>query len=1582
MTSSMLSGDRRWASARRGAMTVLGKVPKPINLPSQRLENHGMDPSVEIVPKGTLSWGSRSSSASNAWGTSSLSPNTDGGTTSPSYLSGHISSGSGTRPSTAGSEKSHEPAASAWGPNSRPSSASGVLTSNQTSLASLRPRSAEPRPGSSQLSRFAEHSEHPVAWNAPGTAEKLGVTSSKNEGFSLTSGDFPTLGSEKDNSGKNAESQDHSAYSRPGSSSGGGVAKETTGTSVVGDISVNASVKSGTGNSWKRENPSYNEDGGRPGMEKWQGNPQPYPGASVPPQHYDAWHGGPVHPQGGPVPHPQGGVWFRGPPGGPPFGAQVPPGGFPMEPFPYYPPQIPAAALANPQPVPPTGAGPRGHHPKNGEMYRPHMPEAYIRPGMPIRPGFYPGPVAFEGYYGSPMGYCNSNERDVPFVGMPAGPPVYNRYPSQSAPEPGRPSGYGPTSQTGLPEKIASGHPHDTRGPYKVLLKQHDGWDRRNEEQRSEVAVTTNASCLESEDQPRALSLENDWRSDRRKEGERDRRSERPASQNSDRGASSARVKVKSPESLGNMRAADAIPVKKLETEACGTQDIAQTLSAKDPSLIQKIEGLNAKARVSDGRGDTASVSIREEQRKTFQVNPKSNSSVNETGSGSATEIINSSHEVSSGISVSRGPAHGMHGKSDNRGRGRFNNQEGDGWGKKSLVSEPTSVVSTANSKVPSNVHVHDHLASMEATEKSGSYPQGRREDDSLTPMFDPNDSEAQRAKMKELAKQRTKQLQEEEEERTRRQMAKARAKLEELNRRTQVVDGSNQKFENSSSGDVQSKQEESQTSGEPLVAGRKYDPQVPAFGSNLNAVEQIKECISVEVAESTVPSIELPSERPKSAYKEEPIFMHDQPVPLQQQVTIANTAHHNTASQAHDNSISRQKQAPKQKQNTRLEKKSIGKNTSTSMTDTPNSQTDTVVNVSSSGGVGATSTALSTESSLTANSGGVGATSTALSTESSLTANSSAILESSSHPRKKNNRSGKNKQRAENSSSVAAISSSISNDTNHANTTIETGKPNVPNVDLDPSSVQSQTFSRDAYQSMEQHLSLPNEESQGRLSGQWKPQHSRRMPRNSQAIRHSEKFQSSDAVMWAPVRSQNKTDVTDDATPKTEAEAVSAVKSDHQVQNNSRNKRAEMERYVPKPVAKEMAHQGSTQQAMVSVVHQTAINENIRGADSGPPQGVENSQPSAAVGKAGFAIESRNGSSRQNKQVKAHGSWRQRGSTEPTNTQGFHEEPSYTSNVGQSDIVSVTEQPKNSDDWNDGWNMPDEPNTVVPVSASIAVKEQGIPGRRKQHPFKGQKTVANNHDHEQKKNYRGDADRIYTKSSASEMSQTELPSASKENQAVGERAIPHWQPKSQAFAANNHRGNRATGPQGAEPLSPTTDKDTTEHLAQHRHDQYKSERNNAGEGQNRRERKTTHKGRPGSPSHGPVSPVELAPPSMDARQEHQFQTGFRRNGNQNNRFSRGQESRGDWNYSGHDGRQQNPPANRDRQRHSSHLEYQPVGPYNSSDKFNNSEGPREGAQNSGGGRVKERVQGHSKRSGGNFHGRQSGTIRVVPDME
>ena len=87
------------------------------------------------------------------------------------------------------------------------------------------------------------------------------------------------------------------------------------------------------------------------------------------------------------------------------------------------------------------------------------------------------------------MGYCNSNEREMPFMGMAAGrPSVYNRYSGQGAPEPGnshgRSSGYGSTNQSLTGEQVESGHPQDIRGPYKVLLKLHDGWDKKNDEHR------------------------------------------------------------------------------------------------------------------------------------------------------------------------------------------------------------------------------------------------------------------------------------------------------------------------------------------------------------------------------------------------------------------------------------------------------------------------------------------------------------------------------------------------------------------------------------------------------------------------------------------------------------------------------------------------------------------------------------------------------------------------------------------------------------------------------------------------------------------------------------------------------------------------------------------------------------------------------------------------------------------------------------------------------------------------------------------------------------------------------------------
>ncbi|KAK4844510.1 hypothetical protein QYF36_021102 [Acer negundo] len=1608
MTSSMLTGDRRWASSRRGGMTVLGKVtvPKPINLPSQKLENHGLDPNVEIVPKGTLSWGSKSSSSSNPWGSSTLSPNAADGTGSPSHLSGRPSSGgSGTRPSTGSSDRAHEPIGNAWSSSSRPSSASGALSSNQTSVASLRPRSAEPRPGSSQLSRFAEPaSENSVAWSSAGTAEKLGVTSSKKDGFSLASGDFPTLGSEKDNAGKNTDSQDHGSHGRPGSSSGGvAPVKDRIGTSLAGDVSVNENVKSGNTDSWRREGNPYNEDGVRPNVDKWQADlpgPQPYPNAGMPPQHYDAWHGHPINN------HP-GGVWYRGPPPGPPYGSPVPPGGFPMEPFHFYRPQIPPAALGNPQPGPPPGAGPRAHHPKTGDMYRPPLHDAYMRPGMPIRPGFYPGPVPYEGYYGPPMGYRNSNERDIPFMGVAAGPPAYNRYSSQNAHDSGnshnRSSGYGPNGKGLATEQVESNHPVDARGPFRVLLKQHDGWDGKDGEQKWEETHKTNAPFIEKGDQSRTSPRKNDWRGDYRKDevgltkkvlGEE---ASFPTSDHE--GASSVPVKVKSPKNKGNAKAFDDISVKVAGHVAAATSEIPA--APRDSSLIQKIEGLNAKARASDGRHDVLSVSSREEQKNKSQVfNAEANHSTNEAATGSvyfgrnhATRINNTAacevgvstgdkgieSTAASGTIVSRRSIHGMHGATDHRGKGRFNALEVDGWRKKSSGADSASLVSAAHSE-SSNIQVQDQI-SEDTSEKSGSYSQGKDGGESTPPMLDTGDSQAQRVTMRELAKQRVKQRQKEEEERARDQKAKALAKLEDLNRRTQAVEGLTQKSEVSCG--IQNKQDEYQCLAESTMVANKSGTSSSLLVCNSN-VAQISYSGTSIVEKSTVLSNEPLIERPKSAHKE-PLGMHkiNESLTVKHDGNDADAVHRNNTSQVFDGSAVKHKRVGyKQKQNTLSEKNTTEKLITAGATDALKGHTDVTANGASSHEVVANETAANCES--------------------SLPVNPNVVTESSMHQRKRNNRGGKKlKMEEASSATTAALPSVASAETNVKNTSGLSGEIKATESKLDPISVSSLTESKDAKQSSEQRLSSPNEENHGRANNQWKSQQSRRMPRSGQTSKTGEKFNAGDTAIWAPVQTQNKAEVTGEAGQKSVVEA-SSVKSDHQVQNNSRNKRAEMVRYtLKKPVAKEMAQQGSNQQhLMVPSVDQTTSNEIVGRTDAGS-LGLEYIEHARfASGKVGVATESRNGDSRQNKQGKVHGSWRQRTSSDSTIVQGLQDGQSSNAsrNLQKSiehqqpqkpDVSSGKEQPKYSDDWgvSDGWNMPEIPDSAVPHTVPV-VKDQEATARGKRHQFKGHKGAGSNLDHDHKKINSGDTDKIHVPSSVPipEMSHTEVLSASKENRAFGDRSTSHWQPKSPAFSASNQRGSRPNSGQNvvadvvrgnrkdsipqAVPPPTQPEKETNEGVAQPHRGQSATqteveETQYFGHQESKRERKMTSvKGRPHSPNQGPGSMVETTPQSnMDIqheRHEQRSSSGFRRNGNQNSRFGRGNESRGDWSSSGQDNKQHNQPINRERQRQNSHYEYQPVGPYNNN-RGNNYEGAKDGPNNASG-RYRERGQPHPRR--------------------
>ncbi|KAG8652574.1 hypothetical protein MANES_06G107300v8 [Manihot esculenta] len=1605
MTSSMLNGERRWASGRRSGMTVLGKVavPKPINLPSQRLENHGVDPNVEIVPKGTHSWGSRSSSsASNAWGSCSLSLNDDGGTGSPSHLSGRPSSGgSSTRPSTASSEKAREPIVSAWGTTSRPSSSSGALPSNQTSHAALRPRSAETRPGSSQLSRFAEHlSDNSVAWHAMGTADKLGVTSSKNDGFSLTSGDFPSLGSEKDNSGKNLDSQ---------GSSSAGVASRKEGTEdSAGDVSAHANVKSGAEGSWRREN-VYGEDGARPSVEKWNADFQPYPNSSIPPQHYDVWRGPPVNN------HP-GAVWGRGPPGCPPFRSPVAPGGFPMEPFPYYHPQIPPPALANPQAVPPPGAGPRGPHPKNGDLYRPHMHDAYMHPNMPLRPSFYPGPVPYEGYYGPPIPYCNPNERDVPFMGMAMGPATYNRYHGQSIPDPGnshgRTSGYGPSSKAMILDQVEPVHPQDSQQPYKVLLKQQDCWEGKDEEQKFDDAMKTNASYpLKGEHTRKSSSGENGWRADSKKDHEFDTRRMAFAEESSSGAVDNQRfvpTKVKSSESGLKMNTSDVSSVKKFEH---APSNFPQELAApKGSSLIQKIEGLNAKTRASNGRQDTKPFTNREEQNSKLQAgNAVAGHFTNETGIESnemgidslsheetcVSGIINSApHEdcfsagdrnlestIVSGTTIPRRCTHGMYSRADHRSKGRFSPQEDDVWRKKSQVADPQCLVSTAHYEI-SSVHGQDH-SSAEAPQNSVLHPSLKDEGESMPPASEPSDS--QRAKMRELAK-RIKQREKEEEERTREQRAKALAKLEELNRRTQAGEVGTQKLENVPACAIQNRQEESLNLSQPTMDASKSGAPSSSFGSKTKTVAQSKQkletipssvvqnrhekattavvsCKSIPsrsalgsnlnmvvnseinmnaVEKSVSITTNVPVETPK-VVNNQSIVVHEQLNPFQPDSNGADATYCSGTPQVHDSSAKQKRTGYRQKQNSPLERNSNEKLGSSSGTEASKSHADIAANATISPQDVADEIDSICESNLP-----------------------TVAAESSVHHRRKN-KNGKNKQSVEEALPAAALPLVVAKDAT-------TSEPKSSNSLLDPSSGHFSTDSKDANQSSEPHLWLTNEETNIRVNNQWRSQHPRRMMKNPQGNKSIEKSHSGDAVVWAPVRSQHRTEVSDTANQNSLVESVLSIKNVQQVQNNPRNKRAEMERYIPKHVAKELSQQGSSHQAAILSCNQITSDETAERHKSGS-LGVESSLISGtATVMFSPAMASRNGDVRHNKSGKRHGAWHQHGAAESTTSypRSSSQNSVEDDQCHKADVSSVNEQPRDSDDWNasDGWNMPENSDTACTIPC---LKDQGVTARVKQQPHKGHKGTGYHHN----------PDKMYIQSVAPDRHQRESLLASKENNSAGERSTAHWQPKSQSISAASHRGRQTNSSmnEGSDdgraikestlhggPLLPQPDRDTAAVGPQSNsyHDQSPSKKNleeapTIGQEPKGERKMTAQRGRPGSP-------FESSSPNLDVRYEKYMSSGFHKNGNQYSRFSRNHKSPGDKSGSRKDSKQHNVPAAREGQKHNSHYEYKPVGPHNNN-KANNLEPSGTG--------YRERGQGHSRRDAGNFYGRQTGNVQV-----
>lgn len=492
------------------------------------------------------------------------------------------------------------------------------------------------------------------------------------------------------------------------------------------------------------------------------------------------------------------GSWYGGHPRGPPFGAHGPPSGFPMEPYPYYRPQMPPPPLAGTQPGP--QPGPRGPHPKNGDLYRPQMHESYPRPGMQFRPNFYPGPpgpMPFEGYYGPPppMGYCNS-ERDIPYMGMATGPPVYNGYP---APSPdmsnshGRPSGRGPTGKM-ISEQAESGHSEDTSGPKRVTMNIHNEYEKE-EGGHWEQNVPPNISHPGKIRFP-VSSRKTEWGAEEDAEEAVLPKMMAPTlnSSNSyeDRINSSDSMKVKAFESMSNAKGVDdnwtsksegppSFPPVVPQLPVAGERDAVLPAPTKNSALIHKIDGLNAKFRVSDGRGDsTGSADNRGKERIGSQivdvkVYNNTREVVNAVGSSHRTlpyrNSVSASSPSTDEVTVPLGDNpmqpitvipryesmiiayliftqliyayclmitrfyrrsyHGGNPRVDHRGKGKFNSQDADGWQRKPLNNDSSSAVVASNNESKRSILSHGHNIVGEDSENSMMDPVGKTEGDS-----------------------------------------------------------------------------------------------------------------------------------------------------------------------------------------------------------------------------------------------------------------------------------------------------------------------------------------------------------------------------------------------------------------------------------------------------------------------------------------------------------------------------------------------------------------------------------------------------------------------------------------------------------------------------------------------------------------------------------------------------------------------------------------------------------------------------------------------------------------------------------
>ncbi|URE15443.1 protein MODIFIER OF SNC1 [Musa troglodytarum] len=1516
------SGSRRLercASTRKSGMTILGKVPKPINLPSQRLENNGVDPNVEIVPKGSLTWGNRPSSAStNVWSSSTLlSPKTDGSSGSPSHYSGRPSSGgSGTRPSTAGSDRSQDPSPNAWGSNLRPLTASGSLPSNQTPMAA-RPQSAETRPGSSHLSRFAEHSADPaVAWGPTRTAEKFGGASSKTDKFSLSSGDFPTLGSDKKS--ETHSQQDHSSQEHHAATSG----KFRPNIKVELSSNEDGFMDRENVNTLRTNRNLYAEGGARLNMN-CQNNPQqaqPSQSLKTESHQFDSWHGPPVHPADG--------IWYRGGTIGGPYQPAAPRGSFPIEPFVCCPFPPNSEAVLRP------GAGPANYYPTNGETYHPQMlPNSYMfpsHPGVPSGPGPYQAPP-YDGFYNyHQTSIYSSGGQQFLSAGMATQPSVYNQHSNHLQEEQFTPANFDVKRKPGIANSMQKGE-QSTVSRKNETVQQAPSKPANNCECQTSTPVMTNL-------------------------------------QKNPCGTSSGTLKREPDTVVPMVHDQKHNPVIK-----------------KNSVLIEKIEGLTNKVRNATSFTEIGQVPSGQEgakQPKIVNAKPEHSAEVNAAHTENASTSIIAAKPVSFEESSSDFPTPSTTAM-----------PVPSKYSSSTVVCSPklsvySAIVSSPEELQDIDVVKPDYWVPDEAayfhvpnrihvTQSRGDYPDISRSDNQVdtgsarkpsgrgpsafpkklavdgpvTGILDNNpskeailstssdsiDHKVQHAKVKEIAVQCTKQLQKEE-ERTREQKAKALAKLEEPNRRS-VAQNMKQKLNSLSR---RSNVQHQENSGVDISSQTNVVTSNPP-GDIVGNTETLGLATDSENKKhGTLVALHLNSASitPREVSQDSAIF-HGPPLDLQHETNTTDVTNKNFSTESHVGGVSKHKQMGyRRRQKVPLEKSSDKKPIMMENVDSEYLD-ETVLERSS------VKMPISTGDKVISENSSEGNTPAAI---NKLLNNEDPSLQH----KKKSSRNPRNKNKDDILMSSSLISYAHS-DENVEEHLCESSQPRSPASVAETLLVPAQVAagnaeSQDSKDGIHSHQVCPKIiKAHGRMSNQWKPHAPRRPARNQQVHRPMDKAHGSETVVWAPIKPPNKNE-------QYEESSQSGIGSDHQSSernehdmNGTRTKRAEMERYVPRPVAKELLQQENRQKSS-SDVNQSGDMPEKPCLDS-KGAGMSKSDGSSG-GRTDIIADKKNRENKRCKQGMAHASWRQRSSTESTlPLQSLNE------GLNSSDATKLFDKPSDQHlQLPEQFGPESSRNSVSKDSVVLPVvtKDQGKKSRQRHqqvHRDAGSNYVALDHHHLPSET--DDRSGVNTPILVLNDTDGRTSMAGDGKNIGGEHHIrthSHWKPKSRPYSRNQKQENRDSGGQRISCHNGTTERFTSPGS------------------------KTDHSRDDGS--HVVMGADNDVPPGNRNAQvspPHQ-------RGDHNGHFNRVQEAI----YKGKDLAQVsgklNAQINEDRPENNAHLEYKPIGSSNEpSDLCQPSFSIDQGAQvhRVSKQRYKEQVQNQTRKCGHFFKQNTSATAHV-----